>query len=173
MNTNSVVFFKEQNIDSLPDNTNIILAVWEIGNPSNIGNIIRLAHNVGAIKVLFVNDNKNFNKLKVKKTAGFSYDQMDWEFISENDFFEFTEKEFELVILETCSGAKNIYTVNLPQKVFILAGSESRGIPDEIIEKAKHKVYIPMHCACKSMNVSHALAVASFEWARQMIMINE
>ena len=96
--------------------TQLILAGWEITNPGNIGNIIRLAHNIGAEKVLFVNDKPEFSRLKVKKTAGFSFEQMTWEFISHHNFFAVLEKEFSLVILETCNGAKNIFNVDLPSK---------------------------------------------------------
>ncbi len=69
MNTNSVTFFDIHKIKSVPDNSTLILAVWVIGNPENIGMIIRLAHNVGAHKVLFVNENPNFRDSKIKKSA--------------------------------------------------------------------------------------------------------
>ena len=168
MNTNSVDFFRENEMIYLHDRCELIFAVWEIGNPGNIGNIIRLAHNIGAIRVLFINEKQEFNRLKIKKTAGFSFDQMSWAFISRQDFFKLTGKEHELIILETCNGAKDIYSVKLPRKVIILAGSESNGLPVDIIEKSKNKIFIPMPGDCKSMNVSHALAVAGFEWYRQM-----
>ena len=168
MNTNSVEFFKNCNIPKKPEDCELILAVWEIYNPGNMGNIIRLAHNLGAKKVLFVDDVPKYNKLKVKKSAGFSYDQMKWEFISKGDFFEFTDTEYELVVLETCDDAKNIYETDLPQKIIILAGNESYGLPEEVIKSIDYKVFIPIQGGCKSMNVSHALAVAGFEWYRQM-----
>jgi tRNA (cytidine/uridine-2'-O-)-methyltransferase len=168
MNTNSVTFFVENPIDKIAENVAIILAVWEITNPGNVGNIIRTAHNLGAEKVLFVNDKPTFNYLKIKKTAGFSYEQMKWKFISQSDFYALLEEEYKLVVLETCNGAENIYDVALPSKAIILAGNESYGLTDEVIEKADRKVFIPMPGECKSMNVSHALAVAGFEWYRQM-----
>ena len=167
MITNSVDFFRNNLIHPLPKKHELILAVWEIGNPENVGQIIRLAHNVGAIKVLFVNEKINFRESKIKKSAGFSYDQMAWEFISVADFFSFTDNNFNLVILETCEGSKNIFTETLPDKTILLAGSESFGLPSKIIEKSKTQVHIPMPGACKSMNISHALSVAAFEWYRQ------
>lgn len=167
MNTNSVQFFNENKIKSLHGDCELIVAAWEIGNPGNIGNIIRLAHNIGAVRVLFIANNPKFNTLKIKKTAGFSFDQMKWEFVTQNKFYGFCNDEFELVVLETCTGAKNIYKIRLPPKAIILAGNESHGLPDEIIQKAKQKVFIPIAGGCKSMNVSHALAVAGFEWFRQ------
>jgi tRNA (cytidine/uridine-2'-O-)-methyltransferase len=167
MNTNSVEFFKHQENKPSSGNVDIILSVWEIGNPENAGQIIRLAHNVGASTVLFVNEKVNFRESKIKKTAGFSFDQMDWEFISEDDFFDLLEGEYKFVVLETCEGSANIFQQTFPDKTILMAGSESHGIPPKIIDKSDSQVHIPMPGGCKSMNISHALSVASFEWLRQ------
>ena len=64
METNSVDFFKNNKINALPNNCEIILAVWEIINPENLGRTIRLAHNIGAKEVLFINDEPNFRNSK-------------------------------------------------------------------------------------------------------------
>ncbi len=144
MNTNSVTFFNNHIIKPVPENNELILAVWEIGNPENIGHVIRLAHNVGAEKVLFINEKINFRESKIKKTAGFSYDQMNWEFISPEDFFKLLGNEYKLTVLETCEGSENIFDSNFPEKTIILAGSESHGLPLGIIEKSDKQIHIPM-----------------------------
>lgn len=167
MNTNSVDFFNSNTIQPLSENKGLILATWEIRNPGNVGQIIRLAHNVGAKRVLFINEKTNFRESKIIKTAGFSYKQMAWEFLSPTDFFALPANNFKLVILETCEGSKNIFTETLPDKIILLAGSESYGLPTEIIAKSNLQIHIPMAGGCKSMNISHALSVAAFEWYRQ------
>lgn len=167
MNTNSVDFFRAQNSKQLSDEKDLILAVWEIGNPENAGQIIRLAHNVGAKTVLFINEEVNFRESKIRKTAGFSFEQMEWKFIIPMDFYSLLDNEFNLVVLETCEGSKNIFNSTIPDKTILLAGSESHGLPSNVIEKSNIQVHIPMPGACKSMNVSHALSVAAFEWYRQ------
>lgn len=168
MNTNSVTFFKTNENISIPENSQLIIAVWEIINPENIGRVIRLAHNVGAKKVILINEEINFRESKIKKTAGFSFEKMEWEFISSKEFKTYLNSNFKLVVLETCDGSKNIYAVKLPKKIILLAGNESFGIPPEIIQKSELKIHIPMPGDCKSMNISHALSVASFEWYRQI-----
>ena len=65
MNTNSVTFFQNEPIVQIPENNELILAAWQLLNPANIGQIIRLGHNVGAKKVLFIN-NESFKKSKIK-----------------------------------------------------------------------------------------------------------
>ncbi|MFW5831153.1 MAG: TrmH family RNA methyltransferase [Prolixibacteraceae bacterium] len=167
MKTNSVQFFNEAKIKTVCSKCELILAAWEVKNPSNIGHIIRLAHNAGAKKVLFAGDFKDYRKSKIKKTAGFSWDQMDWQFISPEIFFKEVSSETELIILETCGNSLSIFDTKLPQKAMILAGNEIHGLPGKIIKHGKLNVHIPMPGGCKSMNISHALSVAAFEWYRQ------
>lgn len=167
MNTNSVKFFNAKNDEKFPESSAIIIAAWHLSNSENIGKIIRLAHNLGAQEVLFVRESENHRESKIKKTAGFSYDQMKWRFISENDFIELLGTGFQLTIVETCDGATNIYREKLPPKTILLAGSESHGLPENIISRADKSVYIPMPGGCKSLNISNALSVAAFEWYRQ------
>ena len=168
MNTNAVTFFKNTDIKTFKNDGQLILAVWEIRNPENIGQVIRLAHNVGALKVIFINKKKTFRNSRIEKTAGFSFHQMDWEYTTKQEFLELVHSDFKLVVLETCSGAESIFEIKLPLKAIIIAGSESHGLPEEIIKLSELKVFIPMPGGCKSMNVSHALSVASFEWYRQI-----
>lgn len=171
MNTGSVQFFSTTPNDSPAPNAELIIAAWEIKNPENVGHIIRLAHNAGAQKAVFIGDKQQYREKKIRKTGGFSYDQLSWEFVSEEEFYQRILPGYELVILETCTGAKNIFSVQLPSKAIILAGNESYGLPPEIIRTGSLSTYIPMPGRSKSMNVSHALAVAAFEWLRQQLFM--
>ncbi len=167
INTNSVRFFRENPSQAAGGNAEIILAAWQLNNPGNIGKIIRLGHNVGAAEVLFIRGEENHRVSKIKKTAGFSFDQQKWRFIGEEDFISEVLPEFQLTVLETCDGAHNLFETSLPAKTILLAGSESHGLPEHIIKQSGKRVYIPMPGACKSMNISNALSVAAFEWLRK------
>lgn len=167
MNTNSVQFFKSKSREAVPASCELIVAAWNISNPENIGKIIRLAHNVGASQALFIRNEEVHRESKIKKTAGFSFDQMNWKFISANEFHQRINSDYEFAVLETCDNSTNIFTTVLPKKIILLAGSESHGIPENVIELSHHKVYIPMPGGCKSLNISNALSVAAFEWYRQ------
>ncbi len=169
MNTNSVQFFQLKSPETVPPDCEIIVAAWKLSNPENIGKIIRMAHNVGAKEVLFIKGEQVHRESKIKKTAGFSFEQMDWSFISQDAFRKKTSAGYQLVVLETCDNATNMYNTKLPKKIILLAGSESHGIPEDIIKQSYQKVYIPMPGGCKSLNISNALAVAAFEWYRQQV----
>ncbi len=167
MNTNSVQFFKTKPNEIAPEGSQITIACWNLSNPENIGKIIRLAHNIGAQETLFIKTNTVHRESKIKKTAGFSFEQMNWHFISETEFLEKISSDSELVVLETCDNSENIFNTKLPEKIILLAGSESHGVPENIINLSKQKVYIPMPGGCKSLNISNAISIAAFEWYRQ------
>lgn len=167
MKTNSVHFFNDTKIKTVCSNCELILAAWELRNPSNIGHIIRLSHNINARKAIFVGDYQNYRESKIKKTAGLSFDQQEWLMMNQKQFFSEIKNESKLVILETSESSINIFESRLPEKTILLAGNETNGVPENIIQKGTLNVYIPMPGNCKSMNISHALAVAAFEWYRQ------
>ena len=167
METNSVRFFIDKEYPELPGKP--IIAAWQISNPENIGNLIRLADNVGANEVFILGQDFQFRMSSIKKTAGLSFEHVRLSFASNETFFDQLNPEYQLVAIETCEGSISIFTEKLPKNIVFLIGSEHNGLPDEILQKCRIKIYIPMTGKCKSMNVSHALAVALFEWERQML----
>lgn len=169
METNSVVFFDGQRYPELPNQP--IVAAWQIINPENIGNLIRLADNVGANQVMVVGEDFHLRKSGISKTAGLSFKNVSLSFVTPDDFFGNLHSDCQLVAIETSEDSVNLFETRLPEKIIFLVGNERNGLPAAILEKCDQKVHIPMTGKCKSMNVSHALAVALFEWQRQMLFM--
>lgn len=169
METNSVVFFNANTYSELPNPP--IVAAWQIINPENIGNLIRLADNIGANQVFILGDDFQYRMSSIKKTAGLSYNHVSLSFMTSDDFLALLSPDSQIVAIETSEDSSNIFEVKLPENIVFLLGNERNGLPDQILEKCNQKVHIPMTGKCKSMNVSHALAVALFEWQRQMLFI--
>jgi tRNA G18 (ribose-2'-O)-methylase SpoU len=167
MGTNSVEFFKNQNYPGLTFVP--VIAGWQIINPENIGNLIRLADNIGAKELFILGEDFQIRMSSVKKTAGLSFENIRLNFIHPNDFFSQINPEYRLVAIETSQKSTNIFTTKLPEKVVFILGNERNGLPEEILSKCSFQVHIPMTGKCKSMNVSHALAVTLFEWQRQRL----
>ena len=146
-----------------------VIIADSLKTPENLGNIIRLADNVGAKKVLFVNVNESIRTSKIKKTASSSYNSVDWEFCEITDFLKKIPKDYELVAIETTSDSDNLYKTKLPSKVAFVVGNEITGISDEILEQCRKIVHIPVLGKNTSLNVSHALVLALFEWQRNTL----
>jgi TrmH family RNA methyltransferase len=124
---------------------------------------------VGAEDVFILGTDFQLRMSSIRKTAGLSFNNVRLTFISPEDFFDQLSLDVKLVAIETSEDSTNIFTTKLPDKIAFLLGNERNGLPDEILQKCAVKVHIPMTGQCKSMNVSHALSVALFEWQRQML----
>jgi tRNA G18 (ribose-2'-O)-methylase SpoU len=165
METNSVVFFRTQSYDKLANPP--VVAAWQIINPENIGNLIRLADNLGTADVFILGSGFQLRMASVRKTAGLSFSHVRLHLMAPEEFFDRIGSDYHLIAIETSEDSVNIFTGQLPEKVVFLLGNERRGLPDQILQRCEKKVHIPMTGRCKSMNVSHALAVVLFEWQRQ------
>lgn len=146
-----------------------IIVGYHLRTPENLGNIIRLADNTGCKKVLFVTDDENLRTSKIKKTAASSFDKVDWSFCTEDELKKNIPKDYSWVAVETASDSKNIFETKLPQKAVLIVGNEIHGVHINMLELCNEIVHIPLVGNNTSMNVSHALAVALFEWHRQII----
>lgn len=167
METNSVQFFSKQDVKQLPSLP--IVAAWQVKNPQNVGSLIRLTDNIGGNKLILLDDENDKRESSIKKTAGLSYKNVELSYQATADFLNNLPSDYTLCAIETSTGASNIFQTELPEKIVILVGSESKGLPQELLQKAAITVYIPMTGKCKSMNISQACAVSLFEWQRQQL----
>ena len=136
--------------------------------PPNTGNIMRLAANTGTklhlIKPLGFNLNDNALKragLDYKKDADFFiYDDLDLclKSITFNEIYAFTKFV-----------KKNFSKVSFKKNDCFLFGSETSGLPDNILKQIKNtnKLRIPMVAKSRSLNLSNSVAITVYEALRQ------
>merc|ERR1712194_374128 len=76
-----------------------------------------------------------------------------------------------IVAIETASNAESLFSFCWPERCSIMVGSEGTGIPGKIVRRLRQgydrMVIIPMPGPHKSLNVSHALGMALFDYRRQ------
>ena len=137
--------------------------------PDNIGAMIRLADNIGASEVCFLGKEDEHRLGKVRRAAASSRDNIRWYFSEENDLRKIVPKGKAIVAIETSDNATCIYDTPLPEDVAFIVGSERNGLSNELLAQCDMVVYIPVPGPTRSLNVSHAAAVALFEWQRQML----
>lgn len=75
-------------------------------------------------------------------------------------------KEDEVVLL-TKSGEKDFWSIPKPERLFLVFGSETRGLPQEIIARYQLSTYyIPISSDIRSLNLSTAVGIALYESLR-------
>ena len=136
--------------------------------PDNIGAMIRLADNIGASEICFLGKEDEHRLGKVRRAAASSCDNIRWYFSEESDLRKIVPEGKKIVAIETSDNATCIYDTQLPEDVAFIVGSERNGLSEELLDQCDMVVYIPVPGPTRSLNVSHAAAVALFEWQRQM-----
>ena len=164
---NSVEFFNKKSFDAPESEHSLILAAFELKTPDNAGSIIRLAGNLGVKEVYFIHENYEMRARKMTRVAHSSVGHVDFHIVTEEEFWNKIEASYDIIALETSRESKNIFQYQFPKECVLMCGNERFGLSNEILEKCKGSVFIPNPGKTRSMNVSHALTIGAFEWARQ------
>ena len=138
--------------------------------PDNLGALIRLADNIGASEVCFLGREDDHRMGKVRRAAASSRDNIRWYFSEEPDLRKIVPANKTIVAIETADNATCIYDTELPANAAFIVGSERDGLSNALLQQCDMVVYIPVPGPTRSLNVSHAAAVALFEWQRQMLI---
>ncbi len=144
---------------------NIVLFEPEI--PQNTGNIARLCACVGAKLYLVGRLGFSLDEKHLKR-AGLDYwDKLDIEKVETLDELIEKNKGSNFYYFTTKTDKK--YTkVQYKTGDFFVFGPETRGIPEDILNKNKDFcVTIPMKKITRSLNLSNSVAIATYEAVRQ------
>ena len=135
--------------------------------PHNTGNIIRLCTNIGAklhlIEPLgFTLDNKHL------KRAALDYSDLS-NVQTYSSLLNYIETNDTSRIFATMPTAQTVYT-EIDYKIgdTLLFGPEDAGLPDKIKKIIPNTIKIPMQPNNRSLNLSNAVAIVSYEAWRQL-----
>ena len=144
---------------------NIVLIEPEI--PQNTGNISRTCAATGARLHLVKPFGFEINDKHLKR-AGLDY----WQYLdityyeSQAEFFE--KNKGENFYFFTTKALHRHTEVTYPDKAFLVFGKETKGLDEELLlANRDHCVRIPMIEQARSLNLSNAVAIATYEVLRQ------
>ena len=144
---------------------NVVLYSPEI--PQNTGNISRTCAVTGANLHIIRPIGFEISDRTLKR-AGLDY----WDKLSVSyydNYEDFISKNPNAVMWFFSSKAGVVYSeVEYPEDVYLVFGSETRGLPEELIcQNADKTVRIPMLEALRCLNLSNSVAIAAYEVLRQ------
>jgi tRNA G18 (ribose-2'-O)-methylase SpoU len=90
-----------------------------------------------------------------------------WDVYRVEQFLQAQDSFQPLIALEITSTSRAIFSAELPADCAFVIGNERHGIPKAILSVCQQAIHIPMYGTNGSMNVTHALGVALYEWRRQ------
>ena len=136
--------------------------------PPNTGNIIRLAANTGTQLHLIRPLGFNLSNNSLKR-AGLDY-KKDADFFLHDSFdLCLNSIKFNEIYAFTKFAKKNFTKIKFKRNDCFLFGSETSGLPDNILDKIKvtNKLRIPMIVNSRSLNLSNSVAITVYEGLRQ------
>ena len=144
------------------------IALYEPQIAPNTGNIIRLMANNGS--QLHLIEPLGFD-LETKKLRRAGLDYRDMASVTRYlDYSSFLEQmgDRRIFACTTKGGVPHDGVNYRPGDVFLF-GSETSGLPQPVMDRfpPAHRLRIPMRPGCRSMNLSNAVAIVSYEAWRQ------
>lgn len=143
----------------------IVLVEPEI--PQNTGNIARTCAATGS-ELHLVEPLGYKLEDKYLKRAGLDY----WPLVKvhvHKDFSEVLRSYPDAAFFyASTKGPRSYAQVDYPKDVFLVFGSESRGLPENMLERVYDRcIRIPMVEGARSLNLSNSVAIVAYEALRQ------
>lgn len=134
----------------------VVLALWRVSDPGNVGTLLRTADAFGAGVSLSPEcaDPTGPRALRASAGAIFRVPLIEWADIH--------ERRVALV----AHGGASFSDVDLSPPLTVLLGAEREGLPADLVTD-RYKVTIPLPGEAESLNVAAAGAIALYELSRQ------
>lgn len=144
----------------------IVLFCPEI--PQNTGNIARTCAVTGASLHIIRPIGFEISDRTLKR-AGLDYwDKLSVTYYDSLEDFE-AQHAGAAVYYFSSKAQRNVYDVTYPSEVYLMFGKETAGLPEELLRRhTDTAVRLPMLPDRRCLNLSNAVAVATYEVLRQM-----
>lgn len=148
----------------------LTVVMENIHDPHNVSAIFRTCDAVGIPIVNLVYNFEAFPRIG-KKSSASAFKWVDKEKYKsiEECYSELRKDGFKIFASSLSDKSKNLYDLDLTQKVAIVVGNEHRGVSETSAELADEVFLIPQFGMVQSLNVSVATAVILYEAMRQRI----
>ena len=144
------------------------IVLYEPEIPPNTGNIIRLAANNGSKLHLIEPLGFSLDTKKLRR-AGLDYHEFA-QVQTYQDYPTFLEQAQPSRLIGITTKAEKCYTeMQFETDDYLLFGPETRGLPETILQElgSKNCLRIPMLAQSRSLNLSNAVAIVTYEAWRQ------
>jgi RNA methyltransferase, TrmH family len=134
------------------------LVLWHVGDPGNIGTVLRSSDGLGPAFVALspgCGDPTGPKALRASAGAVFR--------VPLGRFDDAPRPRVALV----ARGGASLHELELPERATFVLGAEREGLPDEVVADCELKATIPLEPGAESLNVAVTAAIALYEWRRR------
>jgi TrmH family RNA methyltransferase len=146
----------------------VFVALHEVGNPGNLGTIVRTADATGAAGVILVGACADpFDPNAVKASMGALFSVPVAAVATAAEFLDWCRANGVPVVVTSAKGGESLWDARLPLPAVFLLGSEGQGLPDDLLDAGDLRLRIPMTGTAESLNLAVAAGVLLYEAWRQ------
>jgi RNA methyltransferase, TrmH family len=142
-----------------------ILILHEISNPNNLGALIRSALWFGFTNIILSTNSADYTNPKTVRASMGSLFHL--TIISDIDLIAALPQIKKTHYLVGSDVHKGLPPHQLPQKTALLLGSESHGLPEQLLEVADERWCIPGNAQADSLSLPQAAAILMYECAKK------
>ena len=146
----------------------LFVALHEIGNPGNLGTIIRTADAAGAAGVILVGQTTDpYDPAAVKASMGALFSVPVAHVASADELMDWAAAQRVSVAVASARASRSAWETELPLPLAILLGSEGAGLPDDLLSRGDLQLRIPMRGTAESLNLAVAAGILLYEARRR------
>lgn len=146
------------------------VALLDVGNPGNLGSIIRTIDAVGGHGLVIVGDSTDqFHPVAVKASMGTLFSVPVFRAPDVDSLIAWCLMEEVTFITTSVRAPENLWEAKFELPSLFLFGSEALGLPSEVLGRSAVSISMPMEGAASSLNLSVAVGVMLYEIKRRSI----
>jgi len=146
----------------------LFVALHEIGNPGNLGTIIRTADAAGAAGVILVGPSTDpYDPAAVKASMGALFSVPVARAATAGELTEWAAARGVCMAVTSARGSRPLWAAELPLPLVILLGSEGAGLPEDLLSQGELQLRIPMTGTAESLNLAVAAGILLYEVRRR------
>jgi tRNA G18 (ribose-2'-O)-methylase SpoU len=150
----------------------IALALDNVETHQNVGAIFRIADTLGVESLALCGETPKPPHKQLSRAARGSERHVAHAYFETTlaAIADYRSRGYKILALEITDESQDIKTliVNNLGKVLLIAGSESKGIDQAVLDAVDGAVHIPTVGFCLSMNVATSVGIAVYEMTRQL-----
>ena len=166
----AVCKMRQPKLENLLASGKMLLVLDRVGDPGNIGTMLRTADAAGIGGLVFLKGCADIYAPKtVRSSMGSLFHIPVLSGVSEQEFVSAAKKAGYDLLVTCLDGADNLYKADLSGRIAFVMGNEAGGVSESLLEKADKRVYIPMAGRAESLNVAMAAGIVMFEALRRKV----
>jgi RNA methyltransferase, TrmH family len=142
----------------------VFVALHEIGNPGNLGTIVRTADAAGGSGVVLIGAAADpFDPAAVKASMGALFAVPVARAADPAEFFAWAAGAGITVVTTSARARTSFWEAGYPRPLVLLLGAEGAGLPDDVLGGGDIQVRIPMTGTAESLNLAVAAGLLLYQ----------